>query len=519
MKKFLIPSAMALGLMACTETQETIVYQGDFIPYKKGDQISLWQHLEDNGVAEYFDDMGIMPAELATPDKNQKCEDGLQLDGNTVYFDEMEGIYQEGTLVDGVCGKAVSLKTGEVAPLSINMVLPMEKGTVEFWFKPGEDFFEKDARTLLGNDEARVHFFVQDGRIIFQKNHADRHFFAEGKLELDDGWNKIAGQWDGSYMSVWVNDKLVAKTAHALGYEPSDRGYTFGNLIVVGYKSRCCMEGPGQFDAMTTSGAYDQVRISNVPRYSLEDAGQDTVSSSSFEGDVDSSSSVFEVVESSSSVDEDVESSSSIDTLIAPTIGLPVPMGSCVQSRVVFDEGFDRDYEYGITLTEGHNGKAGTFARGDKLVLDAINDSLSQGTFYFVFKPGESFADMRNAALVGSDEGRLTFKLENGEICFYKNLSNDIIKTCAVANLKDDWNIFAGQWDGKSISLYVNDELLSSEITATGYSPSTRGSYVAPYGNAIVVGYKSDCCTSNNQTLYTDGSFDDIMVTPELLYR
>ena len=54
---------------------------------------------------------------------------------------------------------------------------------------------------------------------------------------------------------------------HELGYEASSRSKQYANLLIIGYKSKCCMEGPGLSQALTTSGAYDQLRISNVPRY------------------------------------------------------------------------------------------------------------------------------------------------------------------------------------------------------------------------------------------------------------
>ena len=168
--------------------------------------------------------------------------------------------------VDGVCGKAISLKSGEVAPTGINLVDAMAAGTVEFWFRPNDDFFET-ARTLLGNDGARVHFFYKNGELYFQKNHHNKHFFVKGAVELKKDWNLIAGQWGNGSMSLWVNGEKVADMVHTEGYEAASRSNPYENLFVIGFKSDCCMEGPGQNEAMTTSGAYDQLRISNVVRY------------------------------------------------------------------------------------------------------------------------------------------------------------------------------------------------------------------------------------------------------------
>ena len=191
------------------------------------------------------------------------------MDDQTLYLDELESDYESGTLVDGVCGKAISLKDGENIQTGINLIDDMAAGTIEFWFRPGEDFDVMTARTLLGNDGARAHFFVKNGELIFQKNHTNIHNYVKGAVKLKDDWNLIAGQWGDGYMSLWVNGDMIASMKHEDGYQPSDR-YAYENLIVIGYKSWCCMEGPGQRSSMTTSGAFDQLRISTVPRYEVK---------------------------------------------------------------------------------------------------------------------------------------------------------------------------------------------------------------------------------------------------------
>lgn len=217
--------------------------------------------------SRYFVNVDAPVASVAV----QKCPSpALVMDDSTLYMDELETIYSEGELVDGVCGKALSLKSGEVAPTGINLIDPMAEGTVEFWFRPGEDFNE-NARTLLGNDGARVHFFYKEGVLYFQKNLSNRHYFVKGSVELKNDWNHIAGQWGNGKLSLWVNGQELASINHNEGYEPASRNNPYENLFVMGFKSSCCMEGPGQSSAMTTSGAYDQLRISNVVRYIPED--------------------------------------------------------------------------------------------------------------------------------------------------------------------------------------------------------------------------------------------------------
>lgn len=233
---------------------------------------ALWRAFDDEGVSKYLCTFNETHKnnqfEDFRKDDNATCgPNALKMDDGTLYMDELETIFQEGELVDGVCGKALSLLSGEVAPLGVNLIDSMKTGTVEFWFRPGADFFDESARTLLGNDEARMHFFVQDGELVFQKNHADQHFFVRGKVEFKNDWNLIGGQWGDGYLSLWLNGELVARVEHNKGYVPSLRGVSYGNLVVIGYKSGCCMEGPGQYGAMTTSGDFDQFRISKVLRY------------------------------------------------------------------------------------------------------------------------------------------------------------------------------------------------------------------------------------------------------------
>ncbi len=265
MLKYFVFCTLAFGLVACTETTTPVTNIQDETS-ESHQNSGLWKRLNEEGLRS-LSSIKLMSSD--SPDLNETvCENGLHRDSNTIYFDELERIYQEGTLVEGVCGNAINLASGEVAPLSINMVSNMDKGTVEFWFKPNANFYKDSARTLLGNNQARVHFFVKDSSIIFQKNVTGKHQYVKGIHYLTNDWTHIAGQWDGKTVSLWVNDEKVAQEDYAFGYEYStDNDQPYENLLVIGYKSKCCMEAPGQIDALTTSGSYDQIRVSNITRY------------------------------------------------------------------------------------------------------------------------------------------------------------------------------------------------------------------------------------------------------------
>ncbi|MDO5575864.1 MAG: LamG-like jellyroll fold domain-containing protein [Fibrobacter sp.] len=193
----------------------------------------------------------------------------LSADQATLFMEEFESSPAQGQQIPGVCGNAIALSNGENVELDIMLMEPIPVGTVEFWFKPNADFFDENPKTLLGNEGARVHFFVKDGELIFQKNHDNIHYFVKGDFNLDpNNWNLIAGQWGNGFLSLFVNGEQVAAIPHTQGYAPSPRIMTDkSNRIVVGAKNGCCMEALGQFDSMSTSGAFDQLRISNITRY------------------------------------------------------------------------------------------------------------------------------------------------------------------------------------------------------------------------------------------------------------
>ena len=474
---------------------------------------ALWRALDNEGVSGYFCNFNEThkdnPFKDSRKDKNPTCgPNALKMDDGTLYMDELESLFMEGELVDGVCGMALSLQSGEVAPLGVNLLDSMKTGTVEFWFRPGEDFYDQSARTLLGNDEARMHFFMKDGELVFQKNHADQHFFVKGAVELKNDWNLIGGQWGDGFLSLWVNGELVARVEHDLGYAPSLRGVEFGNLVVIGYKSGCCMEGPGQYSGMTTSGSFDQFRISKVLRY---DNGVVVVPADTLASDT--------VVEDSVVADSAVEDS----VVEAPVVDEPA-LAVCSESALAFDEQtlyFDEmdSIRYEGTLVEGVCGNAVRVAPGEKAVTSiSLEDSIEVGTVEFWFRPGEAFYDQPARTLLGNDESRVHFFMQDGKLVFQKNHADLHFFVKGNVELKNDWNLIAGQWGDGFLSLWVNGELVARMAHEQGYAPSLRG-YTD--GNLIVAGYKSSCCMEGPDqysSMATSGDIDQIRVSKVTRY-
>lgn len=524
-KKYFTLLSIAFALASCSSEDEATVnakIQDDGLKSVAGlddetKPAALWRSFAKEGVSGYLSDFNEnhqdAPFNVFRRDTISSCgANALKMDDGTIYMDELESLFMEGSLVEGVCGKALSLKSGEVAPLGVNLLDSMKTGTVEFWFRPGEDFYDQFARTLLGNDEARMHFFMQDGELVFQKNHADQHFFVKGSVELKNDWNLIGGQWGDGFLSLWVNGELVARVEHDLGYAPSLRGVEFGNLVVIGYKSGCCMEGPGQYGGMTTSGDFDQFRISKVLRYDNGVAGDGAieVSADTLVKDSVDEISVFE----SSSSEEVIESSSSAE----------LDSSVCSENALKFDDQtlyFDEmdTVRFEGTLIDGVCGKAVRVAPGEKAKTSiSLEENLEVGTVEFWFRPGENFYDESSRTILGNDEARVHFFMQNGKLVFQKNHADKHFFVKGDVEFLDDWNLIAGQWGDGFLSLWVNGKLVARIDHNDGYEPSTRGKIE---GNLIVAGYKSDCCMEGpdqNSSMVTSGDFDQVRVSKVARY-
>lgn len=494
--KWFSGSLIAMGAIfaGCSESNSSTPFAesvNDGV-YLKNDSKQMWAKIDERGsIASYFDSLSkeeSAPAIGVSTRSSVRCEaPALKMDENTRYLDELETLFDEGEQVDGVCGKALKLNDGQVAPLGVNLIDSMSVGTVEFWFRPNADFYNKDARTLLGNDGARIHFFYKGGELYFQKNHHNQHYYVNGKAELKDDWNLIAGQWGDGYMSLWLNGELIGYWKHDKGYVPAQRAIPFENLVVIGYKSSCCMEGPGQYESMTTSGSFDQFRISNIARYALPD-----------------SLTVQESTEEKKETPVDEPEKKEERTCKASALKM--------DDQTLYLDELESDYESG-TLVDGVCGKAISLKDGEN-IQTGINliDDMAAGTIEFWFRPGEDFDVMTARTLLGNDGARAHFFVKNGELIFQKNHTNIHNYVKGAVKLKDDWNLIAGQWGDGYMSLWVNGDMIASMKHEDGYQPSDRYAYE----NLIVIGYKSWCCMEGpgqRSSMTTSGAFDQLRIS------
>ena len=528
--------------------------------YQKNDAARMWSRIDALGIAGYFDSLSQSenaPVINVSSLVNRHCPaPALAMDENTRYLDELESLFDEGEQVKGVCGNALKLNDGQVAPLGVNLIDSMRVGTVEFWFRPNEDFYDKKARTLMGNDGARIHFFYKDGELYFQKNHHNQHFFVKGKAELKNDWNLIAGQWGDGYMSVWLNGKMVARWEHNMGYAPATRGIPFENLVVIGYKSSCCMEGAGHFNAMTTSGSFDQFRISNIPRYKMQDVVEsdtletDTIPADTLKTDtlakdtiaVDTTAKDTLVADTTvtdttakDTVANDTVKQESLWTLLNTQgvsryfvdVTLPVSASAvqkCEAPALAMDyltlylDELETIFAEG-ELVDGVCGKALSLKSGE-VAPSGINliDSMATGTVEFWFRPNDDFFDVPARTLLGNDDSRLHFFVNNGTLYFQKNHTNKHFFVSAPVNLKKDWNLIAGQWGNGEMSLWLNGEKVASSVHELGYEASTRSK---EFANLLIIGYKSKCCMEGpglNQALTTSGAYDQLRISNAARY-
>ena len=434
--------AVSASFMGCSETEsvsDPFGQNSENTVYLKNTATNMWARIQEEGVSEYFETLSDegKPIVSASAIVDNHCDaPALKMDDNTRYFDELETLFDEGEQVEGVCGKALKLNDGQVAPLGVNLIDSMSVGTVEFWFRPNEDFYDKSARTLFGNDGARIHFFYKDGKLYFQKNHADIHYYVGDKVSLKDDWNLIAGQWGDGYMSLWVNGELVARTEHDLGYVPANRGKAFENLLVIGYKSGCCMEGPGQFESMTTSGSYDQVRISNIVRNKVVEESEDI--------DLDTNWVVDYEFNDPKMVGRDF-SGHDYHAVVA-------------EGEVAVDSGFAYfDGKSGLRLAEGKN--------------ISLSDFVVEARVY-----PEDVSGFRNILVTeppGYGPDGWIFRFENGSLMFYvrdADWSTDW-KSVSVDNVKtNQWYDIRVECTTKSVRLFLNGELKAEKAISGNYS-------------------------------------------------
>lgn len=192
--------------------------------------------------------------------------------------------------VDG--GKALLLPGEEYLVLPWDMNKRIDVGSLDFYFKPGDDFDEQGNYALVGNDGARMNVFYRQGKLHFYKNLANIFVSVSAAAPLKKGeWNRITAEWnaESGLIAIFLDGKLLASQATEYPYySPSDRGRS-DNVVMVGYKSDCCLGSlSGEYFG---EGAFDNIKVVRENIFEItETLSSSSVVSSSSEEPVSSDS-------------------------------------------------------------------------------------------------------------------------------------------------------------------------------------------------------------------------------------
>ena len=192
--------------------------------------------------------------------------------------------------VDG--GKALLLPGEQYLVLPWDMNKSIDVGSLDFYFKPGDDFDEQGNYALVGNDGARMNVFYRQGKLHFYKNLANIFVSVSAAASLKKGeWNRITAEWnaESGLIAIFLDGKQLASQATEYPYySPSDRGRS-DNVVMVGYKSDCCL---GDLNMnYFGEGAFDNIKVVSENVFEItETLSSSSVVSSSSEEPVSSDS-------------------------------------------------------------------------------------------------------------------------------------------------------------------------------------------------------------------------------------
>lgn len=207
--------------------------------------------------------------------------------------------------VDG--GEALLLPGDQYLVLPWDMNKSIAEGSLDFYYKPDDDFVESGSYALVGNDGARMNVFYRQGRLYFYKNLANIFVTVSAPASLKKGeWNRITAEWstESGLIAIFLDGKQLASQATEYPYySPSDRGRN-DNVVMVGYKSNCCL---GNLNSeYFGAGAFDNIKVVGENIFAI------TEMTSSSSAEVSSSSAV---PASSAAMSSDAETPASSDSV------------------------------------------------------------------------------------------------------------------------------------------------------------------------------------------------------------
>jgi hypothetical protein len=289
---------------------------------------------------------------------------------------------------------------------------------------------------------------------------------AISKITLDlDTWYTIAGQYDGAYITVFINGTLAGKTACTGPINKSLTGMGIGRRIV---------DQPFYFN-----GSIDEVAISNVCRYSLSDSWYTTDASTIAHWTFD------EVVNGEVL---DISGNGHIARCFSTPASIPGKAGNALN--------FNQNYCTSPTSSSFYP---------QKLTVEAAVKLTSYPSPNMSPRPHGMIVSTCNWSGSNCSGYELRITDTDGKVEFIFGDANWWHFATSEKSLPlNEWHSIAGQYDGNSISVFVDGELWAQTAYKSTIQQSTTDFGIA---RRLV-----------DQPFYFIGSIDEIRVSSALRY-
>ncbi len=188
----------------------------------------------------------------------------IVMDEYTLQYEPFKILAQKNLNDSSAEAYAISLNSVKTYDTGWKLETNLAEGSLEFFFRPHNNFDRAEAYALVGTDGARLLVYYDDGNLVFMMNKTNQFDFVKAPADILDGWNFVCAQWVDGKMSLFLNGTEIGSDQIDHGYEYSTRYDE--NEMLVGYKSSCCMEGAGRGAQMYSAADFGPIRLSSMAR-------------------------------------------------------------------------------------------------------------------------------------------------------------------------------------------------------------------------------------------------------------
>lgn len=188
----------------------------------------------------------------------------VMVDSHTLQYESFKDSAQKVLGDSSADAYAISIDSGTYYSTGWELDVGMDEGSLEFFFKPHEDFVDTRAYALVGTEGARLLVYYDNGNLVFMMNETNKYDYIKASANVLNGWNFVCAQWINGKMSLYLNGAIIGSKQSGHGYVPSTRNNE--SEIIVGFKNSCCMEDAGQKKQMYTAVDFGPMRLSNIAR-------------------------------------------------------------------------------------------------------------------------------------------------------------------------------------------------------------------------------------------------------------